>query len=153
MAICAIGDILRVMYSTSLRGALMTTSGLPYPEGIAATEVLEMGDLEGGPSYNRHDMQTIIVGGLASAGFSLLVNLKVAAAEVIATFKAGSFATRTDTGASMGLFGVGHLVGLNVGIFMIVGVMLSFGAFLPTIVWGNESATASGGAIKRVFID
>jgi len=153
VAVCAIGGILGVMYSIPLRRALVTTSDLPYPEGIAAAEVLKVGDSEKGSSHNRLGMRAIVVGGLASAGFSLLTNLKVAAAEVTAALKAGPFATWIGAGASMGLLGVGHLVGLSVGISMVVGVVLSFGVLLPTLVWGDETATASEEAVRSVFID
>ena len=37
--ICALGGILGVMYSIPLRRALVTTSDLPYPEGVACAEV------------------------------------------------------------------------------------------------------------------
>src|ERR1700692_949690 len=42
-AICAVGGILGVMYSVPLRRAMVTGSDLPYPEGIAAAEVLKVG--------------------------------------------------------------------------------------------------------------
>ncbi len=42
-AICAIGGVLGVMYSVPLRRALVTGSDLPYPEGVAAAEVLKVG--------------------------------------------------------------------------------------------------------------
>src|SRR5271165_2480018 len=41
--ICAIGGALGVMYTIPLRRALVTTSDLPYPEGVAAAEVLRVG--------------------------------------------------------------------------------------------------------------
>jgi putative OPT family oligopeptide transporter len=41
-AICAIGGVLGVMYSVPLRRALVTGSDLPYPEGVAAAEVLKV---------------------------------------------------------------------------------------------------------------
>src|SRR5207237_9278055 len=42
-AICALGGILGVMYSIPLRRALVTTSDLPYPDGVACPEVLTVG--------------------------------------------------------------------------------------------------------------
>ena len=42
-AVCAIGGILGVMYSVPLRRALVDQSDLPYPEGVAAAEVLKVG--------------------------------------------------------------------------------------------------------------
>ena len=41
--VCAVGGILGVMYSVPLRRALVTESDLPYPEGVAAAEVLKVG--------------------------------------------------------------------------------------------------------------
>lgn len=40
--VCAIGGVLGVMYSIPLRRALVTGSDLPYPEGVAAAEVLKV---------------------------------------------------------------------------------------------------------------
>src|SRR6185503_16210994 len=42
-AICAVGGILGVLFTIPLRRAMVTTSDLPYPEGVAAAEVLEVG--------------------------------------------------------------------------------------------------------------
>src|SRR5438552_1470629 len=39
----ALGGILGVMYSIPLRRALVTSSDLPYPEGVACAEVLKVG--------------------------------------------------------------------------------------------------------------
>src|SRR5579864_657600 len=42
-AITAAGGILGVMYSVPLRRALVTGTNLPFPEGVAAAEVLRVG--------------------------------------------------------------------------------------------------------------
>ncbi|MDQ2909008.1 MAG: oligopeptide transporter, OPT family, partial [Candidatus Eremiobacteraeota bacterium] len=41
--VCAVGGILGVMYTIPLRRALVVQSDLPYPEGVAAAEVLRVG--------------------------------------------------------------------------------------------------------------
>lgn len=41
--ICVSGGILGVMFTIPLRRALVTHSDLPYPEGVAAAEVLKVG--------------------------------------------------------------------------------------------------------------
>ena len=43
VAVIGIGGILGVMYSVPLRRALVTGTDLPYPEGVAAAEVLKVG--------------------------------------------------------------------------------------------------------------
>jgi putative OPT family oligopeptide transporter len=40
---CAVGGVLGVMYTVPLRRALVSQSDLPYPEGVAAAEVLKVG--------------------------------------------------------------------------------------------------------------
>src|SRR4030081_1267241 len=41
--VCASGGTLGVLFTIPLRRALVTTSDLPYPEGLAAAEVLKVG--------------------------------------------------------------------------------------------------------------
>src|SRR6476620_5825939 len=48
VAVIGIGGILGVMYSVPLRRALVTGTDLPYPEGVAAAEVLKVGTGVGG---------------------------------------------------------------------------------------------------------
>ena len=85
VAVCAIGGTLGVMYSVPLRRALVTGSDLPYPEGVAAAEVLKVGGAteataegaaEGADDGNRRGLRAILIGSLASAGFSLLAALR-----------------------------------------------------------------------------
>jgi len=53
VAVIAIGGILGVMYSVPLRRALVTGTDLPFPEGVAAAEVLKVGTGAGGAEENR----------------------------------------------------------------------------------------------------
>src|SRR6185503_5606319 len=41
--VCISGGVLGVVFTIPLRRALVTTSDLPYPEGVAAAEVLKVG--------------------------------------------------------------------------------------------------------------
>src|SRR5436190_12434897 len=66
VAVIAIGGILGVMYSVPLRRALVTGSDLPYPEGIAAAEVLKVGAGIGGAEENRRGPLLIVWSSLAS---------------------------------------------------------------------------------------
>src|SRR5215468_3385719 len=68
--ICALGGVLGVTYSIPLRRALVTTSDLPYPEGVACAEVLKVGaEGEGAAAENRAGLLAIIWGGIVSAAF------------------------------------------------------------------------------------
>lgn len=131
LAVCALGGILGVMYSIPLRRTLVTGSDLPYPEGVAAAEVLKVGDTERGAAENRGGLRLILLGGLASVGFALLSALKVAAGSVSAAFRVGTGGTMVGASLSLALIGIGHLVGISVGAAMIVGLLVAYGVLLP----------------------
>ncbi|MBW7858393.1 MAG: oligopeptide transporter, OPT family, partial [Leptonema sp. (in: Bacteria)] len=42
--ICSAGGVLGVLYTVPLRHVMVVESDLPYPEGVAAAEVLKVGD-------------------------------------------------------------------------------------------------------------
>src|SRR3546814_7258771 len=52
-AVCFIGGTLGVMFSVPLRRALVAGSDLPYPEGVAAAEVLKVGSRAGDGAEDR----------------------------------------------------------------------------------------------------
>ena len=60
VAVIGIGGILGVMYSVPLRRALVTGTDLPYPEGVAAAEVLKVGAGVGGAEENRRGLVMIV---------------------------------------------------------------------------------------------
>ena len=140
--VCAIGGVLGVMYSIPLRRALVTGSDLPYPEGVAAAEVLKVGDDHGSAEDNKLGLRVIIFGALASAAMQLAASIKAAAGSLSSYFKLGGGATMVGSSLSLALIGVGHLVGPAVGISMIVGFMISFGVLLP--IYSADSLPTSG---------
>ncbi|SEW41588.1 putative oligopeptide transporter, OPT family [Austwickia chelonae] len=131
VAVCAVGGILGVMYSIPLRRALVTGSDLPYPEGVAAAEVLRVGDTSAGAEENARGLQVIIIGAVASAGLSLLASFKVVSSSIASAFRVGSGGTMFGMSLSVALIGVGHLVGITVGVAMVVGVVIAYGVLLP----------------------
>ena len=143
VAVCAVGGILGVMYSIPLRRALVTGSDLPYPEGVAAAEVLKVGDSSGGAAENRVGIRVITFGAVVSAGFALLANLKVLANSVTAFFKIGAGGSMFGAGLSLAMIGVGHLVGITVGIAMLVGLVISYGVLLPARTAGGFGGDAA----------
>ena len=155
--VCIIGGVLGVMYSIPLRRALVTGSDLPYPEGVAAAEVLKVGDEHAsGTSHeeNAKGLRVIVAGGITSALMALLAAMKAAASEVTAYFKLGAGATTLGTSLSTALIGVGHLVGLPVGIAMLVGVVISYFILLPIFTTGDiTGATALADVVDTTFSD
>lgn len=140
VAVIAVGGILGVMYSVPLRRALVTGSSLPYPEGVAAAEVLKVGAGVGGAEENRKGLAAIVLGSVLSAGYTLLAKMKVVAEEAAVTFKLGAGATSFSTSFSLALIGVGHLVGMAVGIAMLVGLVIGWIVLLPQFTAGGPPA-------------
>ncbi len=136
LAICIIGGALGVMYTVPLRRALVTTSDLPYPEGVAAAEVLKVGS-KAGAETDKASLWTIIVGGVVAAVFGILTKLKVIAEGLSAATRIGSGAIGGSVSLSLSLIGIGHLVGLSVGIAMFVGLTIGWGVLVPVMSWGH----------------
>ena len=151
VAVIAIGGILGVMYSVPLRRALVTGSDLPYPEGVAAAEVLKVGAGVGGAEENRRGLAAILMSSVASAVFFILAKTKLVAETASYPFRVGSGATAVSANFSMALIGVGHLVGMAVGIAMIVGMLISWAWLVPS--WSTDAAlqAASAGDIEALI--
>ncbi|OLO45864.1 OPT family oligopeptide transporter [Actinomyces oris] len=132
-----LGGILGVTYSIPLRRALVTSSDLPYPEGVAGAEVLRVGDTSEGSEESSRGLGVIVRGSIASAA---LYFLKAISVDISGVFRVGAGATMVGTSLSLALIGVGHLVGVGVGIAMIVGLLISYGVLLPMRTWGGAAA-------------
>ena len=155
VAVIAIGGILGVMYSVPLRRALVTGTDLPYPEGIAAAEVLKVGAGVGGTEENRRGLVMIIWSSIVSAGYALLAALGVVASAASKAFRTGSGATQVSTSFSLALIGVGHLVGLAVGAAMFVGLLISWAYLVPhytSLAGAIPAGTSLDDFIGDVFV-
>ena len=136
---CAAGGTLGVLYTIPLRRALVTSSDLPYPEGVAAAEVLKVGSglREADASHTgtaREGLAAIVIGSVASAGLALLVATRLAVSDLTNYFRIGpQSATGFDLAFSLALIGAGHLVGLQVGLAMLAGLLIAWGAALPVL--------------------
>ncbi|MEO9132483.1 MAG: oligopeptide transporter, OPT family [Sphingomonas sp.] len=149
-AVCAVGGILGVMFSVPLRRALVTGSDLPYPEGVAAAEVLKVGAGADGDEENAKGLRVIVLGSAISACFALLAAMKLLAGEAAKNFRIGSSASGVSTSFSMALIGVGHLVGLSVGAAMFFGMIISWAGLMPYLTHGmaGEVDTVVGTAFR-----
>jgi putative OPT family oligopeptide transporter len=153
VAVIAIGGILGVMYSVPLRRALVTGTDLPYPEGVAAAEVLKVGTGVGGVEENRRGLRMIVWSSIVAAAFYLLAQTRLLVADVAKAFKFGSGASAASTSLSMLLIGVGHLVGLAVGIAMFVGLLISWVFLVPhyTSLAAQPAGVELGAFVNDVF--
>lgn len=151
LLVCMIGGILGVMYSIPLRRALVTGSDLKYPEGVAAAEVLRVGESTDGSKANRQGMMAIVWGGIVSAAYMLFTYLKLAASSVTQSLKVASGGTMVGASLSLALIGVGHLVGITVGIAMLVGLLSAYGILLPYFTHGHLGEGALSDVVSSFF--
>jgi putative OPT family oligopeptide transporter len=142
--ICALGGILGVLFSIPLRRTLVVNTPLPFPEGVAAAEVLKVGATgdEASPDAIERNRGPLVVafGALVSAGLQAVTLTGVAAAEMTKNFRLLLGATGIDLGFSLALLGAGHLVGLSVGLAMLVGLMITWAGFVPLWTQGHLGA-------------
>src|SRR3982075_592443 len=137
--ICLCGGVLGVWFTVPLRRALVTNSDLPYPEGVAAAEVLKVGSGTRGETKDesgeaREGLTAVILGSVASAGLAIITATRVAAAEMTGFFHLGATAsTGYNFAWSLALLGAGHLVGLSVGMAMLVGQVISWVIAVPIL--------------------
>src|SRR5712672_1094843 len=137
--ICLSGGVLGVVFTIPLRRALVTTSDLPYPEGVAAAEVLKVGSGTRGETKDetgeaKEGLVAVILGSIASAGLAIITATRVAAAEVTGFFHLGAVASSGYNVAwSLALLGAGHLVGLSVGMAMLTGLVISWVIAVPIL--------------------
>src|SRR6266496_739700 len=118
--------------------ALVTTSDLPYPEGVACAEVLKVGS--SGDSEHAHDIEhgragllAVLWGSIVSAVFAVIVATQLFASDVAQTFHIArrGAVSGYDFALSFALLAIGHLVGLSVGIAMLLGAVIGWGWGVP----------------------
>ena len=137
--ICAAGGTLGVLYTVPLRRVMVVQSPhLPYPEGVAAAEVLRVGDAQ-----RHHEAGARKSDGLRQLGwgtglaalFALFSNgFRVLADSINVWLPAGSVAFRFAAGFSPALLAAGYLMGAAAGVAVLLGVVLCWGMVVPWLV-------------------
>jgi len=136
--VTGLGGILGVMFSVPLRRALVVNTDLPYPEGVAAAEVLRVGtDSRSGDAESRHGLNILAINAAASALFFALTKTRLLAEEAAVYFRVGTGATGISSGLSLALVGVGHLVGISGGLGMMAGIVIGWWIVLPILTAGS----------------
>ena len=158
VAICALGGVLGVTFSIPLRRTLVTKGNLPYPEGVAAAEVLKVGSPGEGQTEqavreNKSGLWVVVGAAVASAFFGFLASARVFAEQTAAFFKLpaalGGGATGFGFSMQFALLGAGHLIGLAVGLTQLLGLLLAWLVFVPLLTsqgfmdWASANGAAS----------
>lgn len=137
MLICAAGGTLGVLFTILLRRAMVVNSNLPYPEGVAAAEILKAGNHADGDS----GVKDIAYGGVLAGLVAFLTNgLRVMADGASAWIQTGKAAFQLPMGFSLALLGAGYLIGIVGGIAMLIGVILTWGVAVPYFTMSEDIA-------------
>jgi putative OPT family oligopeptide transporter len=154
--ICAAGGTLGVLYTVPLRRVLVVQSELPYPEGVAAAEVLRVGDEQ----RHLHDPQNLgkpRSSGLRELGWGtglaalfgfLSGGLRLLGDAFNFWIPAGGVAFRVAAGFSPALLAAGYLMGAAAGIAVLVGLALCWGVVVPWLT--AQASPAAGQALSEL---
>ena len=127
LAIAGLGGLLGVLFSVPLRRTMIVEEPLPFPEGKAAAEVLKAGE-NPGPG-----LKILAMAGAVGALVKLIAasGLRVIPDNAIGAGFIGKYLGYIGTNLSPALLGVGYIVGLNIGIVVVSGGILSWLIAIP----------------------
>lgn len=127
VGIAGLGGLLGVLFSVPLRRSMIVEDPLPFPEGKAAAEVLKAGD-NPGPG-----MKILGVSALAGALVKLMAasGLRIIPDTAAGAGFFGKYLGFLGTNLSPALLGVGYIVGLNIGIVVLSGAVISWHIAIP----------------------
>ena len=144
--VCAAGGTLGVLYTVPLRRVMVVQSGLPYPEGVAAAEVLRVGEAQRhkaeGKGQSAGLRQLGWGTGLAALFGFLSGGLRLLGDAVNLWIPAGGVVFRVAAGFSPALLAAGYLMGAAAGVAVLLGLVLCWGIAVP---WLTALAPAEQG--------
>ena len=146
--ICAAGGTLGVLYTVPLRRVMVVQSDLPYPEGVAAAEVLRVGESQRHQSdasagTPRSGLRDLGWGTALAALFGFLSGgLRVLGEAINLWIPVGGVALRVAAGFSPALLAAGYLMGAAAGVAVLAGLVLCWGVLVP---WLTAHATPAAG--------
>ena len=126
-AIAGLGGVLGVFFSVPLRRSLIVEQNLAFPEGKAAAEVLKAGENPG--RGIRILAISALLGGVAK--FAAQSGLRLLPDTAASASFFGKALAYVGTNLSPALLGVGYIVGLNIGIVIVAGSVLSWDIAIP----------------------
>ncbi len=142
------GGILGVLFSVPLRRILFSMPTLRFPEGTAVGNVLKVSATGG--KHLKYLIQGASAGGLISlvqAGFKLIGD----------ELDAWAYVGKTVLGVSVSfepaLIAAGYIIGFQVGISFIAGILVGWVAIVPGIAWvqGVPKAASAYDAVMAIW--
>ena len=134
MAVCFVGGILGVLYSVPLRRVMVVGSNLPFPEGVAAAEVLRAGHRDDADDREA-GLRELGLGAAAAAALNFLTNgLKLLPDKLSGSLSYGPAVFQMGGSLSLALIGAGYLVRIGVGLALILGLFIAWGVAVPILM-------------------
>jgi len=144
LALCAAGGMLGVLFTIPLRRVMVVQSDLPYPEGVAAAEILRTGAAPAGDRAGGRGLADLVAGGAVAGLVSFATSgLKVLGDGLSLWFSAGAAVFRLPMGFSLALVGAGYLVGIGAGLAMLLGLVIAWGIAVPVLTGLHAVAAAA----------
>ena len=133
LMVSACGGCLGVLFTIPLRRAMVVHSDLAYPEGVAAAEILKVGEGAGQTkSKDGSGIKEIASGGVLAGLVALCSNaFHVLGGQLSLWFHVGCGMTQLPLGYSTALVGAGYLIGIAAGLSMLVGILIAWAGFVP----------------------
>ncbi|MFZ0680072.1 OPT family oligopeptide transporter [Candidatus Binatus sp.] len=143
-ALCVVGATMGALLVVFLRRAYIVEERLPFPEGVACSQVLRAGDAQA-------NVRPLVIGGLISAALKALQDVAgVIPGAVSGARWVGGAAVAGSLDISAALIGVGYIIGIRIAALVFAGGAFAWlvaipvlTAFHPAHGIGDAATTAS----------
>lgn len=106
--------------------------GKPFPEGVAAAEILKVGSTSGSKSGEGSGIREIASGGFLAGLITLFTNaFQVLGTQLSLWVHVGRGMTQMPLGYSTALVGAGYLIGIAAGLSMLISILIAWAGFVP----------------------
>ncbi len=149
-ALMIVGGLLGIFFVTLLRRVMVEDPDLPFPESVAASEIHKAGQQGMGAAKNLLHAMAIGAGVYllgaakvftASREFILNVGeigrsiIRLGVGKAAPTLKAGGVASFAAPAISPAYFGVGYIIGPELGALNFAGGLIAWGLFVPLFMY------------------
>jgi putative OPT family oligopeptide transporter len=149
VVISLLGGILGVLFTIPLRRALLFDKTLRYPEGVAISNVLRAS-----ASKEKADIHSLTIGGVIGSVISLFqTGFQVLTDTFDFWLRTSSTAFGFSLGLSPALIAAGYIIGVNVAISFLVGIIIGWTAGVPilTAMIGLPDADSAKEAVMLIY--
>lgn len=144
-----VGGLLGVLFTIPLRRALLVDKTLRYPEGVAIGNVLRAS-----ANKEKSDLNSLILGGFVGSVIALFqTGFQVLTDSFQFWVKSSSSVFGFGLGLSPALIAAGYIVGINVALSLLVGIVIGWVAGVPilTMIYGIPNADSATDAAMYIW--